>query len=63
VTLQKNNERTVRISAAAVENLKDIWEYVSQHNENAAGKLIKEIKNKFILLRDNPLVGREQNRF
>ena len=63
MTLQKNNERTVKISAAAVEDLKDIWEYVSQHNENAAGKLIKEIKNKFILLRDNPLVGREQNEF
>ncbi len=63
MTLQKNNRRTVKISAAAAEDLKDIWEYVSQYNENAASKLIKEIKNKFILLRDNPLVGREQNRF
>ena len=63
MTLQKNNERIVDISAGAGEDLKDIWEYVSQHNENAANKLIKEIKNKFILLRDNPLVGREQNEY
>jgi len=63
VTLQKHNQRTVKISARAAEDLKDIWEYVSQHNENAAGKLIKDIKNKFILLRDNSLIGREQNEF
>lgn len=63
MTLQRNNKRIVKISAAAVGDLKDIWEYVSQHNENAASKLIKEIKNKFIILRDNPLVGREQNEF
>ena len=63
MTLQKHNQRTVKISVAAAEDLKDIWEYVSQHNENAASKLIKEIKNKFVLLRDNPLVGREQNEY
>ncbi len=63
MTLQKNNPRTVKISAAAAEDLKDIWDYVARHNENAAGKLIKEISRKFILLRDNPLVGREQNKF
>lgn len=63
MTLQKNNERILQISATAAEDLKDIWEYVSQHNENAAHKLLKEIKNKFILLRDNPLIGREQNEF
>jgi toxin ParE1/3/4 len=63
VTLQKNNPRVVKISVAAAEDLRGVWEYVSQHNENAASKLIKEIKNKFILLRDNPLVGREQNKY
>lgn len=60
--LQKNNPRTVRISASAAEDLKNIWDYVAQHNETAAGKLIKEIKNKLLLLRDNPLIGREQNK-
>ena len=63
MTLQKNNERIVQISAGATEDLKDIWEYVSQYNENSASKLLKEIKNKFILLRDNPLVGCEQNEY
>ena len=63
MTLQKNNERIVQISVDAAEDLKDMWEYISQRNENAASKLIKEIKNKFILLRDNPLVGREQNEY
>ncbi len=63
MTLQKNNPRTVKISASAAEDLKDVWDYVAQYNENSAVKLIKEIKNTFILLRDNPLVGREQNQF
>ncbi len=63
MTLQKHNKQVVKISVAAAEDLKDIWGYVAQHNENAASKLIKEIKNKFILLRDNTLVGHEQNRF
>ncbi len=62
MTLQKNNKRIVIISAAAAEDLKDIWDYLAKHSENAAGKLVKEVKNKFILLRDNPLVGREQNK-
>ncbi len=61
--LQKNNERVVIISDAAAEDLRNIWEYVAQHNETAASKLIKEVKNKFILLRDNPLVGRQQNKY
>lgn len=61
--IQKSNERIVRISATATEDLKDIWEYVAQHSENTAGKLIKELKNKFSLLRDSPLIGREQNKY
>lgn len=63
MTLQKNNQPIVRISDSAAEDLKEIWNYVARHNENAAGKLIKEIKNKIILLRNNPLAGREQDRF
>jgi toxin ParE1/3/4 len=61
--LQTNNERVVIISATAAEDLRDIWEYVALHNENSASKLIKEVKNKFILLRDNPMIGREQNKY
>ena len=63
MTLQKNNPRVVKISATAAEDIKDIWEYVVEHNENAASKLIEEFKNKFILLRDSPLLGREQNKY
>ena len=63
MTLQKNNPRTIKISASAAEDLKDIWDYVAPHGVNSAGKLIREINRKFILLRDNPLVGREQNQF
>jgi toxin ParE1/3/4 len=63
VTLQKNNPRTIRISASAAEDLKDIWNYVAQYDENSAGKLVREINKKFILLGDNPHIGREQNQF
>lgn len=63
VTLPKINKPAVIISVAAAEDLKDIWDYIAEHNENAAGKMIKEFKNKFLLLRDNPLIGREQNKY
>ena len=63
MTLQKNNPRTIRISASAAEDLKDVWDYVAQYSEISAGKLIKEINRKVILLRDNPLVGLEQNSY
>lgn len=63
MTLQKNSPRVIKISATAAEDLKGIWEYVSQLNEKAATKLLKEIKNRFILLRDNPFAGRGQDRY
>ena len=63
VTLQKNNNRVIKISDTAAEDLKSIWDYSARHNEIAAGKLVTEIKNKFILLRDNPLIGREQYKY
>lgn len=63
MTLKKSSERIIKISDTAAGDLKEIWQYVAEHNENAAGKLIKEITGKLILLRDNPLAGREQNKF
>lgn len=63
VMLQKNNERVIKISATAAEDLRDIWEYVSQFDESSATKLLKEIDKKFILLRANPLAGREQYKY
>lgn len=53
--------QTVRVAAAAQSDLIEIGTYLAQNNPEAAVKLIKEIKDKFMLLRDNPLVGREQN--
>ena len=53
---------TVRIAAAAAEDLKGIWDYVAQHNPEAASKLIKEITSRFAMLRDYPHIGRAQHR-
>lgn len=53
---------TVKVAAAAEEDLRKIWEYVAEHNPEAANKLIKEIAAKFAILRDHPHMGREQPR-
>lgn len=53
---------TVKVAAAAEEELVKIWEYVAEHNPEAASKLIKEITGKFAFLRDYPNMGREQSR-
>ena len=54
--------RTVKVTATAEADLRQIWNYVAKYNPEAAGKLIREIIGKFALLRDQPLVGREQNK-
>ena len=54
--------RTVKVAATAEEDLKGIWAYVAQHNEEAASKLIKEITGKFAVLSDYPQMGREQHK-
>ncbi|MGH9901325.1 MAG: type II toxin-antitoxin system RelE/ParE family toxin [Pyrinomonadaceae bacterium] len=54
--------RVVRVAASAEEDLKEIWLYVARHNPEAANKLIKEITRKFIILRDHPHMGREQDK-
>jgi toxin ParE1/3/4 len=53
---------TVKVTVAAEEDLRNIWAYVAEHNEEAANKLIKDITGKFALLRDHPLMGRDQSR-
>jgi toxin ParE1/3/4 len=53
---------TVKVSAAAEEDLRNIWAYVAEHNREAANKLIKGITSKFALLLDHPLIGRDQSR-
>ena len=53
---------TVKVTAVAKEDLREIWAYVAVHNTEAASKLIKEITGKFALLRDHPQMGREQSK-
>ena len=53
--------RTVRVAAAAEEDLTEIWAYVAEHDATAASKLVKEIVGKFALLRDHPHMGRAQD--
>ncbi|HVF51206.1 MAG TPA: type II toxin-antitoxin system RelE/ParE family toxin [Pyrinomonadaceae bacterium] len=54
--------RSVKVAAAAEEDLRTIWAYIAEHNPEAAGKVIKEIVGKFALLRDHPRIGREQDK-
>ncbi len=54
--------RTIKVATAAEADLIEIAEYIAHDNAEAARKIIKEITAKFALLRDNPLIGREQNR-
>lgn len=54
--------RTVKVAAAAEEDLREIWAYVAEHNAEAAVKLIKELTGKFAILRDFPDMGRKQDR-
>jgi plasmid stabilization system protein ParE len=54
--------RTIKIAAAAQTDLVEIAEFIVQDNAEAARKIIKEITAKSSLLRDNPFIGREQNK-
>jgi len=49
----------VKVTAAAEEDLRKIWEYVAERNPEAASKLIKEITDEFAVLCDYPHMGRE----
>ncbi|HEY0077721.1 MAG TPA: type II toxin-antitoxin system RelE/ParE family toxin [Pyrinomonadaceae bacterium] len=51
----------LKIAAAAEEDLKEIWSYVAEYNEEAAGKIIREITGRFSVLRDRPQLGRKQD--
>jgi toxin ParE1/3/4 len=52
--------RQVRITEPAQEDLRAIWEYVAQHQVEAANKLIKEIVKRLSTLRDHPNIGRQR---
>jgi plasmid stabilization system protein ParE len=42
----------------ARQELRDIFLYIAEENPNAARALLSEIKERTILLQDNPLIGR-----
>ena len=54
--------RSAKLTAIAEADLRGIWEYIAEHNAEAANKLIKEITKKFAVLSDFPQIGREQHR-
>lgn len=45
-------------SEPARQDLRDIFLYIAEENPNAARVLLSEIKERAILLQDNPLIGR-----
>ncbi len=52
--------RHAKITEPAREDLKEIWEYVAQHQIESANNLIKEITQKFSTLCTHPLIGRSR---
>jgi toxin ParE1/3/4 len=53
--------RQIRITEPAQEDLEAIWQYVAQHQVEAANRLIEEIFKKFSTLRDHPYIGRQRD--
>jgi toxin ParE1/3/4 len=51
------------IAPAAENDLDEIWHYISEHNEQAADKFMRELAGKFQLLADNQEIGRRQDDF
>ena len=45
-------------SEPARQDLRDIFTYIAEDNPNAARTLLNEIKERAVLLQDNPLLGR-----
>jgi len=45
-------------SAPARQDLRDIFEYISETNINAASKLLTEINERVLVLTGNPAIGR-----
>jgi toxin ParE1/3/4 len=48
----------IRRTAKAEDDLVDIWIYIAHENPDAADRLLEEIDRKFVLLAENPRLGR-----
>jgi toxin ParE1/3/4 len=53
--------RNVRIAGTATSDLLGIWTFVAEDDTELATQLVMEIVKRFALLRDNPLMGRQQD--
>jgi toxin ParE1/3/4 len=54
---------TFTLAPSARAELEEIWHYISEYNEQAADKFIRELAAKFQLLADNKEIGRRQDDF
>lgn len=54
--------RTIKVAAIAADDINGIWAYIAEHNPEAASRIVKEIVGRFVVLRDYPQMGREQDR-
>lgn len=48
----------IQRTAQAEEDLIEIWVYIAQDRIGAADRVLDEIEDRFILLAENPLLGR-----
>ena len=51
------------LAPSARADLDEIWHYISEYNEEAANRFIRELARKFQLLADNQKIGRRQDDF
>jgi toxin ParE1/3/4 len=53
----------VDLSDRARQDLDEMWEWLAVQNEEAANQLLMLLADKFLLLGDNPLLGKSRSEF
>ena len=51
------------VAPSAEADLDEIWHYISEHNQEAADKFIRDLAGKFQLLAKNKEIGKRQDDF
>ena len=51
------------IAPSAEKDLEEIWPYIAERDEEAAGKFIRDLAGKFQLLANNKEIGKRQDDF
>lgn len=54
---------TLTIAPAAEADLDEIWDYISEHSEDAADQFLRDLAAKFELLAENKKIGKRQDDF